>query len=132
MDTRSAQDEETSRKVAIKKVPKAFDDVVDGKRILRELQFLRSFRHENVRPCRYNQRGMLKRLQVVGIVDLQPPRSVAEFDDIYIMTDLMDTDLHKIIYSRQKLSEDHIQYFVYQVQTRYLRMLEHGLLISEF
>jgi mitogen-activated protein kinase 1/3 len=27
----------------------------------------------------------------------------------------MDTDLHRVIYSRQKLSDDHIQYFVYQI-----------------
>jgi serine/threonine protein kinase len=27
----------------------------------------------------------------------------------------METDLHRVIYSRQELSEDHIQYFVYQI-----------------
>ena len=27
----------------------------------------------------------------------------------------MDTDLHRVIYSRQKLSEQHVQYFVYQI-----------------
>lgn len=27
----------------------------------------------------------------------------------------METDLHRVIYSRQDLSEDHIQYFVYQI-----------------
>jgi serine/threonine protein kinase len=27
----------------------------------------------------------------------------------------METDLHRIIYSRQELSDDHIQYFVYQI-----------------
>ncbi|RYG69925.1 hypothetical protein EON64_01480 [archaeon] len=29
--------------------------------------------------------------------------------------DLMETDLHRIIYSRQPLTIDHIQYFVYQI-----------------
>jgi mitogen-activated protein kinase 1/3 len=27
----------------------------------------------------------------------------------------METDLHRVIYSKQDLTEDHIQYFVYQV-----------------
>ena len=27
----------------------------------------------------------------------------------------METDLHRVIYSRQDLSEDHIQYFIYQI-----------------
>ena len=27
----------------------------------------------------------------------------------------METDLHRVIYSRQELSDDHIQYFVYQI-----------------
>jgi mitogen-activated protein kinase 1/3 len=27
----------------------------------------------------------------------------------------METDLHRVIYSRQDLSDDHIQYFVYQI-----------------
>jgi len=33
---------------AIKKIPKAFDDLVDAKRILREIKLLRHFKHENV------------------------------------------------------------------------------------
>ena len=27
----------------------------------------------------------------------------------------METDLHRVIYSRQELTDDHIQYFIYQV-----------------
>jgi serine/threonine protein kinase len=33
----------------------------------------------------------------------------------YIVTELMDTDLHQIIQSPQPLSNEHIQYFVYQI-----------------
>lgn len=29
----------------------------------------------------------------------------------------METDLHRIIYSRQELSDEHVQYFVYQVRS---------------
>lgn len=45
----SATDALTNRKVAIKKVSRAFDDVVDAKRILREVKLLKHFNHENVR-----------------------------------------------------------------------------------
>lgn len=53
--------------------------------------------------------------QVIGIEDLQAPPSLKEFEDVYIISELMETDLHRIIYSRQSLTDDHIQYFVYQV-----------------
>ena len=44
----SALNKETGVKVAIKKVPRAFDDAVDAKRILREIKLLKKFKHENV------------------------------------------------------------------------------------
>ena len=96
----SALDKETNQKVAIKKIPRAFEDPVDAKRILREIKLMKSFRHENV----------------IQIIDLIPPPSAAKtFDDVYIVQDLMETDLHRIIYSKQPLTIDHIQYFVYQI-----------------
>ena len=27
----------------------------------------------------------------------------------------METDLHRIIYSKQKLTDEHVQYFLYQI-----------------
>ena len=38
----------TNKKVAIKKITNAFKDLIDAKRILREIKLLRFFRHENV------------------------------------------------------------------------------------
>jgi mitogen-activated protein kinase 1/3 len=37
-----------SSKVAIKKIPKAFEDLVDAKRIFREIKLLNFFNHENI------------------------------------------------------------------------------------
>lgn len=55
-------------------------------------------------------------LQVIRIIDIIPPPPTAEeFEDVYIVQDLMETDLHRIIYSKQPLTIDHIQYFVYQI-----------------
>jgi len=95
----SANDEKANDKVAIKKVPRAFDDLIDAKRILREIKLLRHFDHENI----------------ICIKDILPPPTLQTFEDVYIISDLMETDLHRIIYSRQELSDDHIQYFVYQI-----------------
>ena len=97
----SAHDANKSSNVAIKMVPRAFNDEIDAKRILREIKLLKHFHHENV----------------VGILDMMPPvaRYLEDFHDVYIVADLMETDLHRIIYSKQKLSIDHVQYFIYQV-----------------
>ena len=95
----SARDESTGDKVAIKKVANAFEDLIDAKRILREIKLLRHFKHSNI----------------IGLVDVQRPPSLSQFNDVYIVTDLMETDLHRVIYSRQVLSDDHIRYFVYQI-----------------
>ncbi|KAG1707279.1 hypothetical protein DVH05_026473 [Phytophthora capsici] len=95
----SAENAETNEKVAVKKISRAFEDLVDAKRILREIKLLQHFDHENV----------------ITILDLLPPPSLAQFEDVYIIADLMETDLHRIIYSRQPLTDDHVQYFLYQI-----------------
>lgn len=97
----SAKDFSRDTEVAIKMVPKAFHDEVDAKRILREIKLLKHFHHENI----------------ISIQDMMPPlaRQVEDFRDVYIVTDLMETDLHRIIYSKQGLSIDHVQYFMYQI-----------------
>eukprot|EP00457_Paulinella_chromatophora_P004342 gb/GEZN01004354.1/.p1 GENE.gb/GEZN01004354.1/~~gb/GEZN01004354.1/.p1 ORF type:complete len:422 (+),score=58.60 gb/GEZN01004354.1/:39-1304(+) len=94
-----AEDRATKRKVAIKKCVNPFQDVVDAKRILREIKLLRHLDHENIVP----------------IWDLIPPRDNGEVQDMYIVMGSMEANLHKIIYSKQELSLDHIQYFVFQV-----------------
>ena len=40
---------------------------------------------------------------------------IQDWKDVYLVTELLDTDLHYIIHSKQALSDDHIQYFVYQI-----------------
>lgn len=49
------------------------------------------------------------------MVDLMKPEAKTGYNDIYIITELMETDLHRVIYSRQDLTDDHIQYFIYQI-----------------
>jgi len=98
----SAQDARDCSKVAVKKIPKAFQDEIDAKRILREIKLLRCLNHENI----------------INICDMIPPtelRHIDDFDDVYIVSELMETDLHRIIYSKQPLTNEHVQYFLYQI-----------------
>ncbi|CAK0805705.1 unnamed protein product, partial [Prorocentrum cordatum] len=85
----SFKDARTGEKFAVKKVSNAFDDLVDGKRILREVKLLRQLDHDNI----------------IRILDMFPPPG-PDFEDIYIVTDLMETDLHRVIYSKQPLTEE--------------------------
>lgn len=97
----SAQDRISGKKVAIKKIKDTFIDIVDAKRILRELKLLRHLKnHENI----------------ISILDIMavPPNNPT-FDDIYIVTNLMESDLERIIRSRQVLTNQHLQYFLYQI-----------------
>ncbi|KAK1270070.1 Mitogen-activated protein kinase 5 [Acorus gramineus] len=95
----SVLNSETNEMVAIKKIANAFDNHMDAKRTLREIKLLRHLDHENV----------------VSIRDVIPPPIPEAFNDVYIATELMDTDLHHIIRSNQELSEEHCQYFLYQI-----------------
>lgn len=96
----SGTNTDTGKKVAIKKIPKAFEDTIDCKRLLREIKILRHFKHDNV----------------LGLLDILPPTgSVKEWKDVYIVSELMDTDLHYIIHSKQPLTDEHFKYFLYQI-----------------
>uniref|UniRef100_A0A7S0VBZ4 Mitogen-activated protein kinase n=1 Tax=Polytomella parva TaxID=51329 RepID=A0A7S0VBZ4_9CHLO len=96
----SAKNLQNAEKVAIKKIANAFDSLINAKRTLREIKLLKHLNHENV----------------IQVKDLIPPSPTTEpFKDLYIVYELMDTDLHQIIRSNQPLSEDHCQYFLYQI-----------------
>jgi serine/threonine protein kinase len=43
------------------------------------------------------------------------PHDKVDFNDIYIVTNLMESDLDRIIASEQQLSDQHFQYFLYQM-----------------
>ncbi|KAL8498508.1 hypothetical protein ACS0TY_021731 [Phlomoides rotata] len=95
----TAVNKETNEEVAIKKIGSAFDNRIDAKRTLREIKLLRHMDHPNI-------------ITMKEII--RPPRREA-FNDVYIVYELMDTDLHRIIKSDQLLTDDHCQYFMYQL-----------------
>ncbi|KAF3440715.1 hypothetical protein FNV43_RR19001 [Rhamnella rubrinervis] len=90
---------ETNEKVAIKKINNVFENRIDALRTLRELKLLRHIRHENV----------------IALKDIMMPIHRASFKDVYLVYELMDTDLHQIIKSTQPLSNDHCKYFLFQL-----------------
>ncbi|XP_047337750.1 mitogen-activated protein kinase homolog NTF6-like [Impatiens glandulifera] len=95
----SARNSETKEEVAIKKIGNAFENRIDAKRTLREIKLLCHMDHENI----------------IKIKDIIRPPEKESFNDVYIVYELMDTDLHQIINSTQVLTEDHCQYFLYQI-----------------
>ncbi|TFY57897.1 hypothetical protein EVG20_g8365 [Dentipellis fragilis] len=52
-------------------------------------------------------------LQIISILDIIKPASLEAFKEVYLIQELMETDMHRVIRT-QDLSDDHAQYFVYQ------------------
>ncbi|KAI4884525.1 hypothetical protein NFI96_020492 [Prochilodus magdalenae] len=95
-----SRDADVGQQVAIKKIPNAFEVVTNAKRTLRELKILKHFKHDNI----------------IAIKDiLQPAVPHSAFKSVYVVLDLMESDLHQIIHSRQPLTPEHTRYFLYQL-----------------
>jgi len=95
----AAQDQETQDSVAVKKIENAFEHITFTKRTLRELRILRHLQHENLIDVR--------NIFLAGSKD--------DFEDIYVISELMETDLASILKSTQPLTDDHCQFFLYQI-----------------
>ena len=60
-------------------------------------------------------RRLLKHDNLIGLKTILPPLKSDGFKDLYIINELMETDLSSIIKSPQPLSDEHVQFFLYQV-----------------
>jgi serine/threonine protein kinase len=92
-----ARDLGSNENVAIKKIERVFDHETFTKRTLREIRVLRLLKHENI----------------IGLKVILRPAT--QFDDLYVVFELMETDLASIIKSPQPLSNHHVQFFLYQI-----------------
>ena len=79
---KEAEDPENNL-VAIKKIEKAFEHRVFAQRTLRELKILRLLDHDNI----------------INISTILKPKSREDFNEIYVVNELMETDLAQIIKS---------------------------------
>lgn len=95
----SAIDNHTGERVAIKKINDVFEHVSDATRILREIKLLRLLRHPDI----------------VEIKHIMLPPSRREFRDIYVVFELMESDLHQVIKANDDLTPEHYQFFLYQL-----------------
>ncbi|KAL9453394.1 hypothetical protein AB3S75_009073 [Citrus x aurantiifolia] len=95
----SAIDTHTGEKVAIKKMKEVFEHVSDATRILREIKLLR----------------MLKHPDIVEIKHIMLPPCRREFKDIYVVFELMESDLDQVIKANDDLTPEHHQFFLYQL-----------------
>jgi serine/threonine protein kinase len=83
--------------VAIKKIERVFEHKVFAQRTLRELKIQRLLQHENI----------------LSIQTILKPPSIDSFDEIMLVTSLMQTDLGALIKSEQEISDEHQQFFIY-------------------
>ncbi|CCD63062.1 Mitogen-activated protein kinase [Caenorhabditis elegans] len=93
-----AIDSKLNKQVAIKKITRVFKNQSTAKCALREIRITRELSHENI----INSTDVLMRESGSG-------------QDIYIVMDLMETDLLSVLKSNQTLNEKHFQYFFYQI-----------------
>ena len=95
----SAVHKPSGKKVAIKKMDGVFDDDVDCKRILREVTLLRRLKHP----------------YVVELFDIIEPKNLDTFETLYVVLELAESDLKKVIKSAIHLQLKHIQLVVYNL-----------------
>ena len=76
-----------------------FEDEVDCKRILREINLLRKLQHP----------------YVIQVIDVLEPKDKDKFDCLYVVLELAESDLKKVIKSAIHLQIKHIQTVVYNL-----------------
>ena len=93
-----AKDTVENTLVAIKRVNKEiFEEAILAKRILREIKLLAHFHDDNI----------------IGLRNILTPKT-EHFECFFIIMDIMETDLKQVLRSGQKLTDAHIQFFIYQ------------------
>ena len=95
----AAIDKTTKKKVAIKKVNELFEDLVDSKRVLREITLLR----------------FMKNQFIVELLDIEYDKKDKNFDCIYLIFECLPSDLKKLIKSSTFLTMDDVRMYVYHI-----------------
>lgn len=103
----SAIDVETDQRVALKRL--LVRDRMSCKAALREVKILKKLDHENV-------------LKLTKVVDSEgyafqdgAAEHFKEATELFLVEELLDNDLHRILESKGKLREDYVKLFLYQL-----------------
>mmetsp|Transcript_39241 Transcript_39241/g.108078 ORF Transcript_39241/g.108078 Transcript_39241/m.108078 type:complete len:420 (-) Transcript_39241:130-1389(-) len=85
--------------VAIKRCKHLFQDLIDCKRILREISILADLNHVNV----------------VRVKDIVAPMNMRTFDELYMVMEICDSDLKKLCKQDVTLTALHINLLLYNI-----------------
>lgn len=88
----------SGRELAVKKLSD-LETTSSARRVYNELCALTHLRHENI-------------LSVQGIVLLP---AIDDFTEVHVLSEVMATDLRRVLVSGQRLSPSHVQLFLYQI-----------------
>jgi len=120
------------KRVAIKKLSDIFQTRYEARRVFLEIEFMRRTNHRNVvglvgldallqnmplpRDTRRRRRKSFGGSDGYRTEEEEEEEEEKEedFADVYLIMELMDTDLNQIIKSNQTLLRDHVIYFLYQ------------------
>ncbi|XP_060710264.1 mitogen-activated protein kinase 8 isoform X1 [Hemiscyllium ocellatum] len=94
----AAYDAVLDRNVAIKKLSRPFQNQTHAKRAYRELVLMKCVNHKNI----------------IGLLNVfTPQKSLEEFQDVYIVMELMDANLCQVI--QMELDHERMSYLLYQM-----------------
>ncbi|XP_060781904.1 mitogen-activated protein kinase 8 isoform X7 [Neoarius graeffei] len=94
----SAYDQHLERNVAIKKLSRPFQNQTHAKRAYRELVLMKCVNHKNI----------------IGLLNVfTPQKSLEEFQDVYLVMELMDANLCQVI--QMELDHERLSYLLYQM-----------------
>lgn len=94
----AAYDSVTQQNVAIKKLSRPFQNVTHAKRAYREFKLMKLVNHKNI----------------IGLLNaFTPQKSLEEFQDVYLVMELMDANLCQVI--QMDLDHERMSYLLYQM-----------------
>lgn len=94
----AAYDTVTQQNVAIKKLSRPFQNVTHAKRAYREFKLMKLVNHKNI----------------IGLLNaFTPQRSLEDFQDVYLVMELMDANLCQVI--QMDLDHERMSYLLYQM-----------------
>eukprot|EP00599_Poterioochromonas_sp_BG-1_P002787 CAMPEP_0173142248 /NCGR_PEP_ID=MMETSP1105-20130129/5979_1 /TAXON_ID=2985 /ORGANISM="Ochromonas sp., Strain BG-1" /LENGTH=482 /DNA_ID=CAMNT_0014055611 /DNA_START=90 /DNA_END=1535 /DNA_ORIENTATION=- len=107
-----AVDRVSGKFVAIKQMKRIFDEPTDAKRAYREMHILRHLKHPSIVALLDVISSTIDESFLNNANISRIPRSLG---NIYLVFEFVDTDLSKILKSNQYLTQEHIQYILYQL-----------------